>query len=878
MCSSKALRRLVPLTLALAAVPAAANTYTVTTIADSGAGSLRAAITSANANPGSDTITFAIGSGPRTLAPAAPLPPLTDAVIIDATTQPGWSGTPLIRLDGVNAGTASDAVGLRLLGGASSVRGLIVVRFARIGIELGGAGGHEVYASYIGTDGTTALGSQTGVNVMNGSDENLIGRSGAGNGNVISGNATGVLIGDALGTALNNNYIGTNAAGTAAVPNSYAGVRDFGWASKIGAGNATTRNVISGNGRFGVALDGGGGALVRGNYLGLNAAGTAAVGNGETGVTITAPNALIGGVSISARNVISGNADAVLVKGDGAELYNNRIGTTPDGLQAIANTGYALRVLGGSDLKFGRAGAGNLVSGNGRGISLEYGSQAVLQGNVVGLNALQNQALPNGTYGGIGIRTTGNRIGGSAADEGNVVAGNDSGVTLYEGAAGNRIEGNFLGVNANLSATFGNGYANVMIYDGSDNVIGGTAPGAGNVISGSYAAGIFQYLGLRNAILGNRIFGNGRLDIEQLPLGPTPNDAGDADHGPDDGQNWPVLTSALAAGGTLALSGSLNSRADTDYRIEFFHSAACHPSGIGGGETLLGAATVHSDAAGLAAIAASFASAATAGVVTATATDADGNTSEFSPCVAVGAPGAGEFSIWRDPVLAYEDDPQLRIAVVRSHGFAGSASVRFATVNGSAAAPGDFAAVDTTLNFSPGEALKIVNVPLVLDQVAEGSETFRAKLQNPGNGATLGARADVEVSLFDHSAAYPFVRIGDAAVSEPAVGQTLATFVVSLSGTDHPVNLDVQTVDATARAGLDYVPTQALLTFLPGETSKTFSVPVLADNLAEGDEVFYVKVAGHDGSAFIADDLDGEGTIRNTGGSDRIFADGFQTP
>ncbi|HWU52190.1 MAG TPA: Calx-beta domain-containing protein, partial [Tahibacter sp.] len=529
-------------------------------------------------------------------------------------------------------------------------------------------------------------------------------------------------------------------------------------------------------------------------------------------------------------------------------------------------------------LKFGRPGAGNLASGNGRGISLEYGGGAVVQGNVIGLNALQNQALPNQTYGGIDIVTSANRIGGSAAGEGNVVAGNDSGITLYEGSSGNRIEGNFLGVNASLSATFGNGYANVMIYDGSDNVIGGTATGAGNVISGSYAAGIFQYLGLRNAILGNRIYGNGRLDIEQLPLGPAPNDAGDTDHGPNEGQNWPAITAAIANGGSLSLSGSLTSRPDADYRIEFFHSAACHPSGMGGGETLLGAATVHSDAAGQAVISANVASAATAGVVTATATDADGNTSEFSPCVAVGQPGAGQFSIWRDPVLAYEDLPQLEIAVARSHGFAGSASVRLTTVNGSAAAPGDFAAVDTTLTFAPGEALKIVTVPLVLDDVTEGNETFRIKLQNPGNGATLGARADVEVSLFDHSGAYPFVRISDAVVSEPVAGQSLATFVVSLSGTDHPVNLDVYTVDASARAGLDYVPTQTLLSFLPGETSKTFSVPVLADNQPEGDEVFYVKVTGHDASAFIADDLDGEGTIHNTGGSDGIFANAFEAP
>src|SRR5262245_45619782 len=82
-------------------------TFLVNTTADSGAGSLRQAILDSNANAGADTIDFSIGSGPQTIAVLSALPAITESVAIDATTQPGYAGTPLIVLRGDSAGSGA---------------------------------------------------------------------------------------------------------------------------------------------------------------------------------------------------------------------------------------------------------------------------------------------------------------------------------------------------------------------------------------------------------------------------------------------------------------------------------------------------------------------------------------------------------------------------------------------------------------------------------------------------------------------------------------------------------------------------------------------------------------------------------------------------
>jgi hypothetical protein len=170
---------------------AAQTTFTVSNTNDAGAGSLRQAILDANANPGADIIDFNInGVGPHTIQPVSALPSITDPVVIDGTSEPDFAGTPMVELDGTNAGSAE---GLHLLGGTSTIRGLVINRFELNGIDIGAFTTNNVIeGNYIGTDvtGTSALGNDgNGINIAE-SSGNMVGGLTAAARNVISGNNT----------------------------------------------------------------------------------------------------------------------------------------------------------------------------------------------------------------------------------------------------------------------------------------------------------------------------------------------------------------------------------------------------------------------------------------------------------------------------------------------------------------------------------------------------------------------------------------------------------------------------------------------------------------------------------------------------------------
>src|SRR5262249_14978172 len=149
----------------------------VTNTNDAGAGSLRQAILDANARPGPDTIQFNIsGAGVHTISPLSALPSITEAVSIDGATQPGLAGTPLIEIDGSGAGAG--ASGLTITAGGSTIRGLVINRFAADGIRISGASAasNTVQGNYIGTNaaGTAALGNgEYGVYVVDASSNTI---------------------------------------------------------------------------------------------------------------------------------------------------------------------------------------------------------------------------------------------------------------------------------------------------------------------------------------------------------------------------------------------------------------------------------------------------------------------------------------------------------------------------------------------------------------------------------------------------------------------------------------------------------------------------------------------------------------------------------
>src|SRR5262249_39954041 len=224
------------------------TTFVVGTTADSGAGSLRNAITLVNgdADP-SSVIQFKINTGVQTISPASPLPAITHPGVIDGTTQPGFAGTPLIVLDGSSAGASAN--GLRITAGNSTVKELVISDFGGAGISLETVGGNLIVGNYLGTDVTGSKGLGNGFGgLITGAKHNTVGGTAAGAGNLISGNIDGIRIQiSGSGNLVQGNRIGTDATGTKALANTEVGVFILTSNNTVGGTAAGAGNTISGN-------------------------------------------------------------------------------------------------------------------------------------------------------------------------------------------------------------------------------------------------------------------------------------------------------------------------------------------------------------------------------------------------------------------------------------------------------------------------------------------------------------------------------------------------------------------------------------------------------------------------------------------------------
>jgi len=493
--------------------------FTVSNTNDSGSGSLRQAILDAN-SMGGGTITFDIpGSGVHTISPLTVLPTITQTVIIDGYTQSGSSpntnpptmglNTVLqIELSGALAPPNSNFDGLIINAPNCIVRGLVINSFQHDGIG-------------VCTDG-----------------------------NVIKGN-----------------FIGTNPAGTAALPNGAGGTGAiiFGFCGTpstctVGGTTPDARNLISGNIGVGIGLGNGSGNTVQGNLIGTDVTGTLSLENG-VGIGTNGTNALIGGTTVDARNI---------------------------------------------------------VSGNGRGIDLGGGSNHTVQGNFIGTDITGTVALGNPNVGlNLNSLVSNTMIGGLTATPGtppgNLISANTGagnfGVIVGQDATGNLVQGNIIG--ADITGTQPLGNAGGILINGHDNTVGGTDANARNIIAfngggtpicNASVAGVFVHNSgaINNAILGNSIFSNAGLGID-LEFDGDPNCVEPIVHcdpgpGPNDLQNYPVITAATASGGNVMISGTLDSVASTTFRLEFFSSPACYSAGFGQGEHFLGSTNVTTNA------------------------------------------------------------------------------------------------------------------------------------------------------------------------------------------------------------------------------------------------------------------------------------------
>ena len=511
----------------------------VTTTADSGPGSLRAAIAFANNNPGT-TIIFNIpttdagynlagATGAFTIRPATVLPSITaNGTIIDGTTQTAFTGNtnvngPEIIIDGSAAGGAGGGAansidGIDLHDIANGVVKSLVINNWDGGLCIRGSSATTVQGCYIGTDatGTVAAPNNTGIEVNNAANNNTIGDSTGATFNLISGNNNeGILLDTGTDSnTIEGNLIGTMRQGVTALGNGDAGIYLDASTNNLigGTGNIHTRNYISGNTTYGIYLHGAStGNTIDDNYVGLAVNGTTAVAAAPTGnygiyLAAGASSNIIGDAGVG--NVISSNGlDGLTLDGTtttGNQVLGNLIGTDNSGAIAVANSGSGVSISGGAhDNIIGGSSSAtrNLISGNStNGITISSASHNTVQDNYVGLNASGNATIANAE---IGVSLTGdsqnNVIGGNTNANplaGNVIAGNGfEGILMSSAAApapsNNTVSGNLIGLDATGTTAIANSRNGINITDNcANNVIGGPTAGDGNVISGNLGHGL----------------------------------------------------------------------------------------------------------------------------------------------------------------------------------------------------------------------------------------------------------------------------------------------------------------------------------------------------------------------------------------------------
>ncbi|MEZ4662966.1 MAG: right-handed parallel beta-helix repeat-containing protein [Caldilineaceae bacterium] len=444
-----------------------------------------------------------------------------------------------IEIDGSLA-TAAGVNGLTIAGGESTVRGLTINRFTGNGLILTTMGNNQVGCNLIGVDpeGYVPLG-----NGLNG---------------ILIDNSPG----NSLGEPADLFTISSDPA-PVAVPGD--------------------RNIVAANGGNGIRVQGAlaDGNAICGNFIGVDASGQTALGNGASGIVIDAAvNTLIGDTDAEARlrNVIAGNqGSGITVNGANVSILGNFIGTDMLGTTALGN----------------------------------------------GADGIQLNAVMNGTV------------------QSNLIAASAGAGIFMTGGGNNLLRANFIGTDLWRLAALGNQADGILVAGGAASQITSNAivynDGAGVKL---LPAGLAIPTGIR--IDSNAIHSNRQLGVDLGGDLITPNDIGDLDGGPNLLQNYPVISNVQRADVSTTVIGSLSSAASTSYTLQFFVNAGCDPLGNGEGRVLLGTLPVTTDALGNVDFSTSFATALPEEfIITANATDPGGNSSEFSACGKPFVPVAG---------------------------------------------------------------------------------------------------------------------------------------------------------------------------------------------------------------------------------------------
>ncbi|HEX7314813.1 MAG TPA: Calx-beta domain-containing protein [Pyrinomonadaceae bacterium] len=713
-------------------VNSAGDTFDANTddgVCDDGTGkcSLRAAVMQANATPGADTITFQIGTGTQTITPAATLV-VTGTVTIDATTQPGYAGKPLVVLSG--NGVLED--GLSLQGATSRVRGLVVKGFRGAGIRVGAAG-VLVEGNYIGTDaeGTTAAGNGFGIIVDGGGSSALIGGTSAAARNVISGNGTGVLItGD--GALVRGNYIGLAADGATPLPNTGDGV------------------LIRGTVAFGVVQE-----LSTDNVIGGTGAGAANViaFNGGNGVNVTE----------HARDGLFQRFNAVR----GNSIYSNGLG----GISLARPTG-GVEANDTTDADEGPNGLQNHPLLN---------SYAPSGGGTAVVGSLASKAST--TYA-VDFYASAS-CDGSGHGEGQAYVGTASVTTNASGQAQiNELITSVPPALPFLTATATDPTGNTSEFSPCLN------PSAPSTVQFKRAA----YEASES--------GSGTVTVTVTRTQGSTSGAASVDYATSDGVAK-VGLDYVAANGTLDFAPGetvksfdvqlLNDTIDED--TQGFNVTLNNPTGgvALGGNSTTSVNVLDDDRPPVAEV------------------DITG------PIVAEGNTGT-------TPAVF-----KVRLNSVSER----SISVSYSTINGTATPPQDYVAVSGSLTFAPGETVKTVGVPVHGDVVPEPEENFFFRVDSPGEGGQVFS-SSTSGQIFDDDGA-PGVHFASASYEVAETAGHLDVRVVRRGDTTAPVSIEYRMGSFVASAH-DYTPVNGRLDFAPGETEKSIVFLVNDDAFVEEPE------------------------------------------
>ena len=561
---------------------------------------------------------------------------------VTGTLDLGNGGTGILVTDA----SAGNLLGGEATGGNNPTQGVfvrppqgnLISANKAYGVLINGAATHnQLSGNFVGTNatGTAALAnSLDGVAIVSADDNSLIGCTLQQDPfvfyNVIDGNSgNGLRIDDANNTTVQANFFGMGADNSTPVGNALDGVLINGTSNNSQFGGVIPLgNVDAGNGRNGVEIaDTASGVVAFNTFCGLPAFVVAAVGNHLDGFLVTST----GGNNLLRTNVISGNyANGIHIGGNatGVQVAQDIIGLDTNGQAALPNGANGILVDGNAhDNTIGGYQPSVIPQST---ISANGGDGIAIVGNTyniqvfhtfIGTNILANSAFPNAGAGiFIGGNSQNNTIGGTGLFDKNVVSGNLGGGIQLSGTSHNtQVIGNLIGTDRTGLIGIPN-HGNGLWIVSSNNEIGGSSAGQGNVIGFNTQTGVLVDTGTANSILGNSIFSNAAAGIGLVSAG-------------NQNQAAPVLTGAfLPTPTTVEISGMLTAAPNATYTVEFFATSSITPPGQG--QMLLGDISVTTNGIGIGVFVFSGTLAANpGGGFTATATSAANNTSAFSASI-----------------------------------------------------------------------------------------------------------------------------------------------------------------------------------------------------------------------------------------------------